>query len=92
MKCPRVHDFKINECEFSRSGWQIIPTRIMILTEINYQITEYVCKNPHWYNVSLSQYHGVKITTNTGVFDALELDIIWRFISVTRIGCYALLC
>jgi len=40
-----------------RSGWQIIPTRILILIEINHKITEYVCKNPHLYNLCLSQYN-----------------------------------
>jgi len=56
-----------------RSGWQIRPTRIIILIEISHQITEYVCKNPHLYNLCLSQYNGAKITTNS--YDALELDI-----------------
>jgi len=56
-----------------RSGWQIIPTRIVILIEFSHQIT--VCKNPHLYNVCLSQYNGAKITTNARVSDALELDI-----------------
>ena len=55
--------------------WQIIPTRIIILIEINHQITEYVCKNPHLYILCLSQYNGANITTNTWVSDALELDI-----------------
>jgi len=58
-----------------RSGWQIIPTRIIILIEISHQITEYVCKNSHLYNVCFSQYNGAKITTNTWFSDALELDI-----------------
>jgi len=59
-----------------RSGWQIIPTRIIILIEISHQITNNnVCKNPHLYNLCLSQYNGAKITTNTWVSDALELDI-----------------
>ena len=57
------------------SGWQIIPTRIIILIEICHQITEYVCKNSHLYNVCFSQYNGAKITTNTWFSDALELDI-----------------
>ena len=57
------------------SGWQIIPTSIIILIEINHQITEYVCKNPHLYILCLSQYNSAKITTNTWVSDALELDI-----------------
>jgi len=54
---------------------QIIPTRIIILIEINHLLTEYVCKNPHLYPVCLSQYNGAKITTNAWVSDALELDI-----------------
>jgi len=58
-----------------RSGWQIIPTRIIILIEISHQITEYVCNNPYLYNVCYSQYNGAKITTNTWVSDALELYI-----------------
>jgi len=58
-----------------RSLWQLIPTRIIILIEISHQISEYVCKNPHLYNVCLSQYNGAKITTNTLGSDALELDI-----------------
>ena len=64
-----------------RSGWQIIPTRIIILIKIRHQIAEYVCKNPHLYNLCLSQYNGAKITTNAWVsdaffnYDALELDI-----------------
>jgi len=53
----------------------IIPTRIIILIEINHQITESVYKNPHLFNVCLSQYNGAKITTNTWVSDAVELDI-----------------
>ena len=52
-----------------------MPTRIIILIEINHQITEYVCKNPHLYNSYLSQYNSAKITTNTWVSDAVELDI-----------------
>jgi len=60
---------------------QIIPTQIIILIEISHQITELVCKNPHLYNLCLSQYNGAKITTNAWVSDAffnsdaLELDI-----------------
>ena len=68
-------------CE-DRSGWQIIPTQIIILIEIIQQITEYVCKNPHLYNLCLSQYNSAKITTNTWVSDAVELDI---YVSVTLI-------
>jgi len=41
----------------------------------NKQITEYDCKNPHLYDLCLCQYNGAKITTNTWVSDALELDI-----------------
>ena len=59
----------------ARNRWQIIPTPIIILIEINHQMTEFVCKNPHLYNLCLSQYNGAKITTNTRVSDALELDI-----------------
>jgi len=58
-----------------RSGWQIILTRIIILIEISHQITENVCKNPHLYDLCPCQYNGAKITTNTWVSDALELDI-----------------
>ena len=58
-----------------RSGWQIIPTRIIILIEISHQITEYVCKSPHLYDLCLCQYNGAKITTNTWVSEVLELDI-----------------
>jgi len=56
------------------SGWQIIPTQIIILIEINHQITKYICKNPPLYYLCLSQYNGAKNTTNTWVSDALELD------------------
>jgi len=38
-------------------------------------MTEYVCKNPHLYNLCLSQYNGAKIKTNTLISGALELDI-----------------
>ena len=48
---------------------------MILLIEINHQITEYVCKNPHLFNLCLSQYKGAKITTNTWVSDAKELDI-----------------
>jgi len=58
-----------------RSGWQIIPTRIIILIEFSHQITELVCKNLHLYNLCLLQYNGAKITTNAWVSGALELDI-----------------
>ena len=60
-----------------RCGWQIIPTRIIILIEISHQIIEYVCKNWHlyMYNLCLSQNNGAKITTKTWVSNALELDI-----------------
>ena len=54
-----------------RSGWQIIPTPIILLIEIN----AYVCKNPHLYNFCLLQYNSAKITTNTWVSDAVEQDI-----------------
>jgi len=58
-----------------RSGWQIIPTRIIILIEISHHITEKVGKNPHLYHLCLSQYNGAKITTNARVSDSLELAI-----------------
>jgi len=57
------------------SGWQIIPIRIILLIKINYQITEYVWKNLQLYSLCLLQYNGAKITTNTWVSDAVELDI-----------------
>ena len=52
-----------------------MPTRIIISIAINHQVTGYVYKNPHLYNLHLSPYNGDKITTNTNVSDAVELDI-----------------
>jgi len=66
----------------------IIPARIIILVEINHQITEYVCENPHLYNLCLLQYNGAKITATTWVSDALELDIDVSY----RCYTYLLLC
>jgi len=71
-----------------RSGWQIIHTPIILLIEINRQINEYVCKNPHLYNLCLLQYNSAKITTNTWVSDAVELDID----GVCQFYTYLLLC
>jgi len=59
-----------------RSGWKIIPTRITILIEFYHQITEYVCRNPHVYNLCLTRYNGAKIATNTWVSDALDLFVV----------------
>jgi len=70
----RRHRARLLTCA-DRNGWQIIPTPIIILIEINHQITKYVCKNSHLYNLYVSQYNGAKITTNTWVSDAFELDI-----------------
>jgi len=63
-------------------------TRIIILIKIIHQITEYVCKNPHLYNVCPSQYNVAKITTNTWVSDALEPD----FDVSCQCNTYLLLC
>ena len=63
-------------CTHTSSAIRVLhPTRIVILIEINHQITEYICKNPHLYNLCLLQYNGAKITTSTCVSGALELDI-----------------
>jgi len=54
---------------------QFFPIQIILLIKINHQITEYVCKDLHLYSLCLLQYNGAKITTNTWVSDAVELDI-----------------
>ena len=65
-------------CADSLSGWQIIPTRIIILIKISHQITEKVCKNPHLYNLCLSHIYIIYAFRNT---TALKLQRIhgWCF-------------
>ena len=75
----------VQMCTHTSSAFRVLhPPSIIILIEISVQITKYVCKNPYLYNLCLLQYKGAKITTNTWVSDALELDIV----SVTLICFY----
>ena len=52
-----------------------MPTRMLILIENSEQITKFVRQHPHLYKIRLLQYNGAKITKNTWVSDAVELDI-----------------
>jgi len=56
-----------------RTGWQNAINFIFI--EINEQMTEFVCEHPRVYKLRLSHYNGAKITKNTLISDAAELDI-----------------
>jgi len=62
LTCTRTEQDGKNEMNF-------------IFMEINEQMTEFVCEHPRVYNLRLSHYNGAKITKNTSISCAVELDI-----------------